>query len=147
MEKEAGHSLSHLSLLGEGIESISWAKPWPSRMGEISTLCYHMFCRNIRYFWKKDLRRVFRSSALVEDPPAIPNEMVFQVVAASSSYRLMVEVIVTRASPGRVIFKALQRGGSQEAKCKLPEIAFSSFLCKALALQNGSREGPRQHSI
>jgi hypothetical protein len=106
-----------------------------------------MFCRNIRCFWKKDLGRVFRSSALVEDPPAIPNEMVFQEVTASSSYRFRIEVIVTRASPDRVIFKALQRGGSQEAKCKLPGIAFSSFLCKALAPQTGSREALRQHSI
>jgi hypothetical protein len=69
-----------------------------------------------KIFLEKNLGRVFRSSALVEDPPAIPNEMVFQKVAASSSYPLRIEVIVTRASPDRVIFKALQRGGSQEAK-------------------------------
>ena len=67
----------------------------------------------------------------MEDPPAIPNEMVFQEGAASSSYRLRIEVFVTRASPDRVVFKTLQRGGSQEAKCKLPGIAFSGIFMQS----------------
>jgi len=86
-----------------------------------------MFCRNIRYFWKKDLGRVFRSSALVEDPPAIPNEMVFQEVAASSSYRLRIEVIVTERLQNGLFSKLYSAGvrSKRSANCQgLPSAAF-----------------------
>jgi len=47
------------------------------------------------------------------------------------------ESMVTQASPDRVIFNALQCGGSQEAKSNRRGVPSAAFLCKALAPKSG----------